>query len=115
MPFEWGVNDCLAFVAKGVSQLTGIDMYGPYSAYYDEATANQMLKENGGAEGIISKSLGHSGSRDIMHAGRGDVVIAKLPLVTAGLVDDTGQHIAFVTEQGLRRVPLKYAWRVWSY
>jgi hypothetical protein len=116
MAFEWGKNDCLAFAAKGVEAVTGTDFYQHYSDYHDEATANKMLEKHDGAEGIISACLGHSGSREVQKASRGDVVIAKLPHITAGLVDDSGQHIVFISPaHGLVRLPINRAWRYWSY
>jgi hypothetical protein len=115
MPFEWGVNDCMAFVAKGVEALTGEDFFALYNDYHDEESAKVMLENNGGPSGIIATCLGHNGTRNILTAKRGDVVIAKLPEITGGLVDDSGQNIVFVTQQGLGRLPLNRAWRVWSY
>jgi hypothetical protein len=112
MPFEWGVNDCMAFTAKGVEAITGQDFFTSYSDYQDEQSAKKMLEDNGGITGIIMSCLG-AGHRDILKAKRGDVVIVKTPEIVGGIVDDTGQRIAMVTPQGLTRVPLSRAWRVW--
>lgn len=114
MAFEWGVNDCLAFVAKGVERLTGETLYEAFSDYHDEESAKEMLALNGGVQGIISHYLGQ-GSRDVLYAKRGDVVTVRMPELTAGLVDDTGQRIALVSPEGLIRVPLKNAVKFWSY
>lgn len=115
MPFEWGKNDCMAFVSGGVRALTGHDFFPGFSDYVDEETAKALLEKHGGPAGIISQCLGHTGSRDIKHAQRGDVVIAKLPEITGGIVDDTGRAFCVVTQQGLQRIPLAQAWRYWGY
>lgn len=113
-PFEWGVNDCMSFVAKAVEALTGEDFFQHYSDYTDEESAKTMLENNGGAKGIITACLGNP-SRSIMTARRGDVVIVRMPQITGGIVDDSGQRIALVTPEGLTRVPLNKATHVWSY
>ncbi len=121
MPFEWGVNDCMAFVAKGVEALTGHDFFTGFSDYTDEASAKIMLADNGGPFGIITDCLGWS-SEEVLTGKRGDVVVFYYPdqvtgemQLTGGLIDDTGERIATVTPQGLRRIPLTEAIRVWSY
>lgn len=113
-PFQWGVNDCLAFVAKGVERLTGTDFYKDYSDYNDEASANNMLSRNGGVEGIINACLGQ-GRADYMKAKRGDVVIVQAPLLMAGLVDDSGQYVMVVSERGMIKLPLRNIIKYWSY
>ena len=114
MPFQWHVNDCMSFTAKAVEALTGIDYFSHYSDYHDEETARQMLAKNGGVVGIITKCLG-KGSREVAKASRGDVVIVKAPEVLAGIVDDSGQRIVGIGETGFIYMPLKKAWRYWSY
>ncbi|GAB3282694.1 hypothetical protein GCM10027347_59080 [Larkinella harenae] len=114
MPFQWGVNDCMNFVAKGVEAITGEDFFTPFIGYDTEETAQEKLDVHGGVIGIISAVLG-PGHRQSMQARRGDVVIVKMPDITGGLVDDSGNRIALVTKNGLIRVPLSAAWRIWSY
>lgn len=114
MPFEWGGQDCMAFAAKGVEALTGHDFFAQYSDYTDEESAEEMLARNRGVIGIITACLGTS-SDMILTAKRGDVVIVAMPEITAGIVDDTGQRIALVQRDGLVRVPLMSAMRVWGY
>ncbi len=113
MPFEWGVNDCMAFTAKAVEAMTGHDFFKDFSDYHDEETAKLMLEKNGGVSGIISKCLGGDSTRNVLLAQRGDVVIVKTPEYVGGIVDDTGQRVAIVTKDGLSRLPLNRAWRVW--
>lgn len=114
MPFEWGANDCMTFAGKGVEALTGHDYYTAYSDYSDEASANAMLAANGGIQGIITACLG-AGTDKIKTARRGDIALVRLPSETAGIVDDTGQRIALVSKDGMLRVPLSKAVRVWGY
>lgn len=121
MPFEWGVNDCMAFVAKCVDRLTGEDFFSSFNDYNNEASAQVMLEANGGPYGIITQCLG-SPIDEIMMGQRGDVAIVNMPevhsginMLTGGIIDDTGQRIAVVTAEGLRRVPIMEAIRVWSY
>lgn len=113
-PFQWGYNDCLMFVSHGVERLTGHNFYEPYSNYTDEAGAKEVLAQNGGVIGIIKTCLGQ-GTTNILTAKRGDVAIIKLPEITAALVDDTGQSILVITEQGWSKLPLSRASRIWSY
>lgn len=115
MTMEWGKHDCMAFVAKGVEALTGHDFFKDYSDYNSAESAKTMVDANGGITGIICKCLGHNGSRNILTAKRGDVVIVKTPEVVGGLVDDSGANIVLITAQGLIKLPLQRAWRVWSY
>lgn len=114
MPFEWGVNDCMAFVAKGVEALTGEDFFSTYSDYSDEESAAEMLSQYGGISGIVTACLG-AGSDKVLKAKRGDVVMVQLPESTGGIVDDSGQRIAVVSPNGLLRVPLSKAVWVWGY
>lgn len=123
MPFAWAENDCMAFVAKGVEALTGHDFFSLYNDYTDEATATVLLENNGGIHGIITACLGE-GSKKIMNAKRGDVVLVKVPAyvsgmvedsLAGGIVDDTGLRVAMVSKDGLLRVPLHKAVRLWGY
>lgn len=113
-PFQWGSNDCLMFAAKGIEALTGENIYAEYEGYSDEIGAKEITEAHGGVEGIIRKHLG-AGSRDVLKAKRGDVLICKMPQIVAGLLDDSGQYVVMVSPEGLRRIPLKMAWRYWTY
>jgi len=113
-PFKWGENDCMLFVSKCVEKLTGVNFYNEYLGYDTEAGAKEVLKKNNGVIGIINKCLG-DGSKNPLTAKRGDIAIVKMPEITAGIVDDTGQNIAVVNKNGIYRLPIKSAMRVWSY
>lgn len=111
--FEWGVNDCILFAAKGYEIIHGIDYYSQYLPYSTEEEAKEILKNNGGFKGIISKSLG-SGHKNFLKAKRGDPVLMKIPNYTCGLVDDTGQFIIAPGKDGMVRYPINKATWVWS-
>lgn len=110
-PFKWGENDCVYFVSKAVKSLTGEDHHSTY-VYDTKDGAEQILNDNHGILGLLSKHFGHSHKNKYM-ARRGDVVLMKIPELTAGVVDDTGQHIVSVSENGIVRLPLSAACRVW--
>lgn len=114
MPFAWGTNDCMAFVSGCVKELTGTDYFPDYSDYEDEESANSMLFTNGGVDGIVTACLGGGHDKWKM-AQRGDVALVNLPYPMGGIVDDSGQKIAVVTEGGMIRVPLSKAQKIWSY
>jgi len=115
MPFQWGIHDCMMFLAYGVERLTGEAFYPPYSNYETEEGAKLMLAQNGGVTGIITTCLGDP-HKDFMRARRGDAVIVKMPEIAGGIVDDSGQRIAAVSlKDGLVKLPLSQALRIWSY
>lgn len=117
MPFEWGKNDCLMFPADAVLAITGFDPAAEWRGYSTQEEAEKLLKELG-VTGLITKGLGFKGHREILKAKRGDVAMMKLPSgVTGGIVDDTGKRIAvpLADNNTLVRIPLKMAWRIWSY
>lgn len=113
-PFEWGAYDCVMFGAKGLERLTGRNFYAMYEGYTTEEDAKQIIENAGGIEALISKHLG-PGFRNYKQAKRGDLVMAKMPQKTIGIVDDSGSRIACMGPNGVVRVPLTKAWRVWSY
>lgn len=113
-PFVWGENDCMLFVSKCVEALTGVNFYDPFLGYADEAGAKETLSAHGGVIGIIRSCLGE-GTKTILTAKRGDVAVVKAPELTGGIVDDSGQFICVATAEGMKRIPLTKALRIWSY
>lgn len=111
-PFKWGENDCVYFVSKAVKSVTGEDHHSQY-VYDEKSGAEEILKNNRGIVGLLTKHFGQSHKNKWL-ARRGDVVVMKLPEVTAGVVDDTGQSIVSVSEKGIARLPLSSACYVWS-
>ena len=114
MPFEWAKNDCMSNVAGWIKLATGHDFFPEFCNYHDEESALKILSENYGVVGILQKCLG-PGSRDIMYAKRGNIAVAKMPEMTAGIIDDSAQWIAMVSKNGFVRVPVKKAWRIWEF
>lgn len=112
-PFEWGVNDCIMFAAKGLEAITGQNHYQEYVGYTTEVGAKALLDANGGFEGIIGKHIG-PGHRKHLMARRGDLALLKIPNFTCGIVDDSGQFVAVPSENGLVKYPLTKAWRIWA-
>lgn len=112
-PFIWGENDCMMFAAKAYEVITGNNCYSQYGQYDSEESAMGIINSNGGLNNIIKKELGR-GSKVILSAKRGDIALLKIPALTCGIVDDSGQFIAVPSEKGLVRYPLLKAWRIWS-
>lgn len=110
--FEWGRNDCILFGAQAVECITGKNFYNYYLGYDSEDSANEIIERNGGIEKLISKHLGESHSNKLQ-ARRGDLVLMKLPRKTIGVVDDSGEKVACLSENGLCRLPMKKIIRVW--
>ncbi len=119
VPFEYGVNDCLIFVADVVKLLTGFDpaedLRGTYSTLQE---ADEIVKANGGMSEFMSSRLGVPGTRNLLTASRGDAALLKTPYgLMAGVVDDGGQGVAVPVSNHLTlvRFPLEKAWRIWKY
>lgn len=114
MPFQWGVNDCLTFLAKGAEAMTGKDYYEIYSGYSTEEEAMERLEAHGGIVNIISTYVG-PGTKQVLTGRRGDVAIVRYPELMAGIIDDSGRYVALVSKDGLVRCPLEKALRVWRF
>lgn len=119
VPFKYGANDCLMFPADAVLQMSGVDFAEQWRGQYStKEEAKVILDNNGGVEGIISSVLGFKGTRNLLTAKRGDVVIAHtLWGAMGGVVDDTGMRIAvpMTGDECFIRMPMNKAWRVWSW
>lgn len=113
-PFKWGENDCVLFAAKGLEVITGVNTYSDFLGYKNKKQAVEILTSKGGMDSIVSEHLG-PGHRSVMKAKRGDVVLLKLPDLTCGMVDDTGQFVVAPGKNGLERIDLIKSWRIWSY
>lgn len=115
MPFCWGKNDCIMFCADAVMQITGIDFASNNRNYKTKSEAEDLLRHYGGLENIIGSCLG-SGHYNYLAAKRGDVVLMMLDTgPTAGIVDDSGARIVSVGANGLIKLPLIRAYKIWSY
>lgn len=113
-PFVWGEHDCILFAAKAIEVITGENLYNSYLGYTDEKGAQEVLQAHGGLSAIVRSHLGE-GEKNFKMAHRGDLALMKLGRETIGIVDDTGERIACVGPNGLVRMPLRTAWRIWGY
>lgn len=112
--FNWGVNDCVLFACRGCEVITGVNLYDEYLGYSTEEEADLIIEKNGGFTGLVGKHLG-PGHRDFMKAKRGDFAMVLMPKPCLGLIDDSGQFIAIVSEKGFARIPISKARRIWTY
>lgn len=114
--FAWGTNDCMLFAADAVYAMTGTDPAVRWRGYDSKDAAETIIRDTGGVNRLITEGLGVEPHQNPLRARRGDVVAMELPGGwTAGVVDDTGQRIVSVTEEGITRLPLKLAAFIWSY
>lgn len=115
MPFQWAVNDCMAFVAHGVGAVTGKDFFSKYSGYLDKAGADKIIASHGGMIQILDAELGPH-HRNYRLAHRADVVLLKEnDEMIAGLVDENGEKIVCISDIGQIKIPLNQALMIWSY
>lgn len=116
-PFEWGVNDCALFAADAVLAITGTDIAASYRGYTTAEEAQDILDAHGGLQGLATTGFGFEPSENPLMAQRGDAVLMMLNgNLTCGIVDDSGQNIACVSEaDGLTHLPLIEALEIWSY
>lgn len=110
-PFQWGVNDCVTFSADCVLRLTDIDLIAEYRGYTSEAEANELMQGLTLLQ-MIKQVMGEA-LANYRLARRGDVVFTNLGAL--GIVDDTGQRVAVMTENGIGFLPLKESYQVWRY
>jgi hypothetical protein len=116
LPFAWGTNDCLIFAADAVEEMTDVDPAARWRGYTTKEQAAALLEHGGGVEGLITTGLGSSPHRHYRLARRGDITLADCGHGPTGcVVDDSGARLIAVTEEGLRRLPLKEAVLVWSF
>lgn len=115
--FVWGENDCVLFPADAVQAITGVDPAAAGRGYKTEAEANAILAGLGTLDNLITSGMGFPPHTNARMAKRGDVVIMEINgQKTGGIVDDSGQKLVCVTlKNGLMRLPLSRATRVWSY
>jgi len=111
MPFKWGVNDCVSFSADCVLRLTDVDLIADYRGYTTEEEAQTLM--NGFTLVQRTKEVLGQPLVNYRLARRGDVVFTNLGAL--GVIDDTGQRVAVMTQFGIRRLPIKEAYLVWRY
>lgn len=108
-PFEWGVNDCVTFAADYVRDLTGDDIISEYRVYHTEQEAETIT--GGDLLSMVKIKLGEPDS-NVKKAKRGDVVYTELGAL--GLIDDSGEKIAVMTREGVRKMLLSKAVCFWG-
>lgn len=108
-PFEWGVNDCVTFPADYVMELTGDDIISEYRVYSTEQEADNIT--GGDLFSMVKIKLGEP-DYNVKKAKRGDVVWTEFD--SLGLVDDSGEKIAVMTKDGVRKIPLLKAVCFWG-
>jgi hypothetical protein len=113
-PFIWGKNDCCLFVDRCVEAITGEKIAADaIGAYNDDKGAYRYLKKRFGTfEKMLNKLFG---AKHPLHATRGDIAfIANGERGAIGIVDLTGDNIAFIDHEGLKRLPIRECERFWS-
>lgn len=111
--FKYGDFDCMLFAADIVKAMTGVDYAERFRGRYDsEKGAYEIIEEYGTPVDLLTAVIG-SPPIHPAQAMRGDVVLAELPLPTAGVC--MGVACAFPTAKGLRFLPrsvITHAWRI---
>jgi len=114
-PFAWGQNDCCLFVDRCVEALTGervaADAIG---AYDDEKSAYRYLKKRFGTfDKMLNQLFGDAKHHHF--ATRGDIaLIPREGHAALGIVDLTGENIAFIDIDGITRLPILICSNFWS-
>jgi len=116
-PFEWGVHDCCISVCDVVYAMTETDLASEFRGYRGIKEAAEILKDNGGVEGIAETMAQMYNLPEITpaFAQRGDVVLLNLPPHgdTLGIVSPDGDIIAS-GEKGWQHVSIEFCKRAWS-
>lgn len=118
-PFIWGENDCIIFAGEAILAMTGVDIGTKHKHQYANSDeAREYLGEHfdGNGDNVFIPYLGKS-MNNYRKAGRGD--IAKIAVLgegfAYGVVDCSGERIAFMQRKGLVYVPKRELiafWRV---
>lgn len=119
LPFAWGQNDCLLFCADCVNALTGVDFTHPFRerVYSTEEQAKELITEfsGGSMTDLVTQYLGDPRPYPLKNR-RGDIVVADIAGVpAAGVIDDTGRRVAFLTHKGIIYLPIRETMLVWGY
>jgi hypothetical protein len=117
IPFEWGKNDCICFVAKAVESITGKDYLNSLDDWYstkDGAYSFLNTHFDGQIENVFLIYLGNP-KENVRFAHRGDVVLVQYNgELVGGLIDDSGRKIVCTGLKGLVRLPKSHALKYWS-
>lgn len=125
-PFSWGKHDCCLFACDAVKAMTGTDPAKPFRGRYKtKRGAFGALKRFAGGGVLetaqkITDELAFS-EIPVSLAGRGDVVLARVPMADGGEGDALGvvsmdaANAVFTGPEGMAFVPVKecsHAWRI---
>lgn len=108
-PFEWGVNDCVTFTADYFKETTGDDLISEYRAYNSERDALNIT--GGDLFSMVKIKLGEP-DYNMNKASRGFVVWTKYEAL--GLIDDSGEKIAIMSKEGVKKIPLSHGICYWG-
>lgn len=118
-PFIWGENDCIIFACEAITAVSGLDIITKHKGNYStRKEAKEYLAEHfdGNGDNVFIPYLGKS-RNNYRKACRGD--IAKIAVLgegfAYGVVDCSGERIAFMQRKGLVYVPKRELiafWRV---
>jgi hypothetical protein len=109
LPFEFGKMDCCLFVAKVVEEITGIDHSAAFR-YVNETEAQDILFQNGGLSGLISKILGPSVPPEFLEVG--DVALVHWKHETLMGIW-MGDYVAVKTANRLAHLRTDYTVKGW--
>lgn len=113
--FEWGQSDCLLSVGDYIASRGGLDVAGGFrGTYTTESEAMTLMRDAGGAEGLIDRT----GLERGVSPERGDVVVIDASGDGDGIAAIcTGPGIAARLERGVvevnkRLVTVLHVWKV---
>jgi len=113
--FAWGKHDCCLFADAAHEAVTGTRLVPEaIEAYTDEKSAYRYLKKRFKTiEGMAAQLLGDS--CDPAFAGRGDIAMVQSgERFAVGVIDLTGENIAFVDAEGMARLPRSVGLKFWK-
>lgn len=101
-------SDCMMFTANCIVAVTGEDPAAAWrDSYHNEAEAQAILDDAGGAEALVTRTLGIQPVA-IALARRGDIVLGP-----AAPGPCLGRYAAFMTDDGLTFRPLHQCLKAW--
>lgn len=106
-PFEWGVNDCVTFVAHWLEACTGVDHLEGLPVWTSEEEAQAAIEQLGGIEKVLDEKFKRINS----HLARdGDI-----GMVDGRAVLFSGSKVVSPSFSGLIYVNRTKASCAWSY
>lgn len=114
MPYAWGTNDCVVFAADAVHAVAGFDpIEGIRGLWNDEATANQILAEQGGLIAATDRLFLRQSSTSFYQ--RGDICLLLMePNLTPTLGVCAGPYAAAPGPEGMVLVPMSEVRIIWD-